>query len=328
VQHLAQLTALQDLDITTERHPLQLAPRSLQPLAALKHLARLKLGNNLACHDTFELAAALPQLSALEFSYLCADAAAGPAQQLAPLKHSRSLRRLLLSGVRCSDELLELLAQTAIEDLELDVACMITATAKGAARMAGRLRRLQLHVCDANVAAVIAMLPVLGLSQLTQLSLSVHKAAADYGPLLRAVFGLQALQDLHLSSHYHGLSEAELEGLPGLMQLTRLSLSNHFTDATLASLLRSTPNLRQLRLSCCGDVGEQGLRGVLGLCGGLRSVELELMRGATAAGVCALAAGAHVGRLVLEGCRNVSADECRQVMAALNRPELDIIRLR
>ncbi len=55
---------------------------------------------------------------------------------------------------------------------------------------------------------------------------------------------------------------------------------------------------------------------------------LELMRGAAAAAVAALASGRGMSRVVLVGCRNVSADECRQLTQLLNRPQLDIIKLR
>ena len=108
ITHLARLTALTSLDLTTERHALPVAPRSLHVLSALPHLSHLQLGNHLACHDTCELAAALPALQDLEFTYVCEVHVS--VQDFAPLKQSRSLQRLGVSGVACSDELLELLA--------------------------------------------------------------------------------------------------------------------------------------------------------------------------------------------------------------------------
>lgn len=321
---LAQLTALQTLDLVTERHALPIAPRSLQPLASLTRLHSLFLGNHLACHDVFELAAALPALQRLEFSYV--REAAVSAQDLVPLTASKSLQRLVLAGVPCTDDVLHVLASTTVHDLGIQGAGFC-ATPQAAARMGGRLRGLQLQVNDATAAAVTAALPVLG-AGLTSLSLRIHKATADYRGLLQAAFGLPALQQLALGSHYRGLSESEVAGLPVSSTLTQLSLSNHFSDATLVAVLRSAPGLTQLSLSSCGEVGQDGLAAVLGACKGLRSVRLELMRGVTAAGVAALAAGPRVRCVEVAGCRNVSEEECRELVRQLGKPELDILKLR
>lgn len=328
---LGHLPALRSLDITTERHGLHIPPRSLHTAlassACSSHLHTLQLGNNLACYDTFELAAALPALRCLEFVYVCEVADIRVQQDLAPLRHSKTLRRLALSGVPCSDALLEVLAGTGVTDLSV-AAAPFTATAKGAACMAGgQLQALQLGVNDTSSAALAAALPVLG-SGLASLSLTMHRATADYSGLMRAAFGLPALQQLSLASHYNGLTESELQELPVAANLTSLSLSNHFSDATLSCVLRSAPALRELTLSSCGEVGSLGLQSVLGHCRGLRSVVLRLMRGVSAAGVAALASGPCVGRVVLEGCRNVSGDECRELMRVLKRPDLDIVKLK
>lgn len=324
IAYLGRLTALQSLDLTTERHALPVAPRSLQALAALTDLHTLQIGNHLACYDTCELAAALPALQQLEFSYT--QEVVVSVQDFAPLKHSRALQHLALSGVTCTDELLELLAETPITELSLH-ASRFAATPKGSALLAGKLHKLQLQVNDKDNATFAAALPALG-SGLTSLCLGIHKATLDCRSLLRAVFSLPALQELSLGSHYNGLTEAELRDLPVLPQLTSLSLSNHWTDATLCGVLRSTPGLRHLQLTSCSEVGALGLGCVLGHCRGLRAVRLVLMRGATAAGVAALASGACVSRVVLEGCRNVSGEECRELMRLLNRPDLDIVKLR
>lgn len=321
---LAQLTALQTLDLVTERHALPIAPRSLQPLASLTQLHSLSLGNHLACHDVFELAASLPALQRLEFSYV--REAAVSAQDLVPLCASKSLQRLVLAGVACTDDVLHVLAGTPVTELGIQGAGFC-ATPQAAARMAGRLRSLQLQVNDATAAAVTAALPVLG-AALTSLSLRIHKAGADYSGLLQVVLGLPALQQLSLGSHYNGLSESEVAGLPVSSTLTQLSLTNHFSDATLACVLHSVPGVRQLSLSGCGEVGQAGLARVLGCCKGLTSVRLELMRGVAAAGVAALASGPCVRRVEVAGCRNVSEEECRELVRLLDKPELDIIKLR
>lgn len=321
---LAQLTALQSLDLSTEGHALAIPPRDLQLLSRLTALTSLHMGNHLAGHEVCELAAGLPALVDLGFSYVSEVQVS--VQEFAPLRHSKTLQRLELSGVDCTDELLGVLAGSSITDLTLTAAAF-RATAKGAAAMPGRLQALQLSVKDTTLAAVTAALPVLG-SQLTRLSLCVHKAGADYSKLMQAVFALPALQQLSLASHYNGLTESELQGLPVSPQLTQLSLHNHFTPATMACVLRSTPGVRQLHLCSCAEVGQAGLDSVLQHCRGLRGVHLELMRGVDAAAVAALAAGPFVSRIVLEGCRNVSAEECRGLMQQLGRPELDIIKLR
>lgn len=324
IHHLAHLTLLQSLDLSTERHALQLPPRSLQAIASCRHLTSLRLGNHLTCWETFELAAELPALQQLEFSYTReVDVSV---QEFAPLKHSRTIQRLAISGMPCSDQLLDVLAASPVTDLSIHAGAFC-ATPKGAALMAGRLQKLQLLVNDRDNAAFTAALPVLG-SSLSSLSLSLHKASADCRPLLKAVFSLPALQHLSLGSQYNGLTEWELQDLPVLTHCTNLSLSNHFTDATLCATLRSTPHLRQLQLGSSGEVGSLGLGCVLGHCRGLREVRLVLMRGVTAAGVAALASGPCVSRVVLEGCRNVSAEECRELMRLLNKPDLDIIKLR
>jgi hypothetical protein len=321
---LAQLTALQALDLSTEAHALPIPPSNLQLLSHLTALTSLHLGNNLACHEACDLAAGLPALAELSFSYVSEVQVS--VQEFAPLWRSKTLQRLELAGVDCTDELLGVLAGSAVTDLALTAAAF-RATAKGAAAMAGRLQALRLSVKDTTLAAVTSALPVLG-SQLTQLSLCVHKAGGDYTQLMQVVFALPALQQLSLASHYNGLTERELQGLPVAPQLTQLSLHNHFTPATLPCVLRGTPSVRHLHLCSCADVGAAGLGSVLEHCRGLRSVHLELMRGVDAAAVAALAAGRYVSRIVLEGCRNVSAEECRELMQRLGRPDLDIIKLR
>jgi hypothetical protein len=324
ISHLAQLTALQTLDLTTERYALPVPPQRLQLLQSLSSLRSLRLGNHLAGHELCELAGTLPALQQLELSYVSEMDC--NVQELLPLQRSRTLRRLALAGINATDQLLQVLAGTQVTDLSLFGGSFCVSPA-GAALMVGRLQRLQLSVNDASSAALAAVLPVLG-SGLTCLSLSIHKAVADCRGLLQAVFQLPVLQQLSLQSHYNALTEAELQGLPVASHLVQLSLGNHFSDATLRLVLCSTPGLSHLSLSSCGGVGSQGLGCVPGHCRGVRSVKLELMRGATAAGVAALASGQGLSRVVLEGCRNVSAEECRQLMRLLKRPHLDIIKLR
>lgn len=146
--------------------------------------------------------------------------------------------------------------------------------------------------------------------------------------LVQAIFGLSQLHFLTLESHYSGLKEAELLNLPLLPQLQRLSLLNHFSDATLCSLLRCTPQLTHLKLTSCGSVGDVGLGCIVSHCKRLKEVHLELMRGASVAGVAALAAGPCVRRVVVEGCRNVLAEECREVQRLLSKLELEVVKLR
>lgn len=323
--YVAKLTAVRTLDLYTEKRAVHMPPRSLQSLAALSHLQSLHLGNHLACYDLFELAADLPALQQLEFSYVQETAVS--AQDLAPLRRSSTLQRLVLSGVNCTDALLDVLADTPVTDLSLCTGGFLVSP-KTAVRMAGRLQRLQLSVGGAVGSIMFkASLPVLG-AALTSLSLTVHKHTDDFSGLLQAVFGLPALQDLSLRVHYSRLSEQELQDLPVASQMTRLSLSNHVSDAAMCCLLRSAPGLRHLSLSSCSEVGSLGLGCVLGHCRRLSSVRLELMRGATAAGVAALASGQCMSRIVLEGCRNVGAEECGELKRMLNRPDLDIIKLR
>jgi hypothetical protein len=322
--HVVKLTALRTLDITTEQQAVHIPPRSLQSLAVLSRLQNLHLGSHLACYDLFELAADLPALQQLEFSYV--QDIPVSSQDLAPLRRSSTLQRLALAGVQCTDALLDVLADTPVTDLRL-CAGEFLASPKGAARIAGRLQRLQMMVYSTAGSYMLnASLPVLG-AALTSLSLTVHKWVGCSG-LLQAVFGLPALQDLSLQANYSSFTEQELQALPVASQLTQLSLSNQFGDAALCQLLRSTPGLRHLSLSSCSEIGSLGLSCVLGHCRRLSSVRLELMRGATAAGVAALASGQCMSRVVLEGCRNVSAEECGELMRMLNRPDLDIVKLR
>jgi hypothetical protein len=288
-------------------------------------LQRLHLGNDLACYDLFELAADLPALQQLEFSYV--QNTALNAQDLAPLRRSSTLERLRLSGVHCTDALLDVLGDTPVLDLSLH-AGEFFASPKGAAFVAGQLQRLQLEVSTAAGSSMLkASLPVLG-AALASLSLTLYKRRDDLSGLVQAVFGLPALQDLSLHAHYGSFNEQELQDLPVASQLTQLSLANHFGDAALCQLLRSTAGLRHLSLSSCSEIGSTGLGCVLRHCRRLSSVRLELMRGATAAGVACLASGQCMSRVVLEGCRNVSAEECGQLMRMLNKPDLDIIKLR
>lgn len=147
---------------------------------------------------------------------------------------------------------------------------------------------------------------------------------AVFDSFLQAIFSLPQLQSLALSSHYNGLKEAEASNLPLLPSLQRLSLSNHFNDTTLQLLLRAAPSLRSLKLSSCSAVSDAGLTAVPQLCSKLREVHLELMRGAGAAGVAALAAGRCVVKVVVEGCRNVSAQECRRLQQQLAGQKLDL----
>lgn len=321
--HLAQLPALQTLDLCTERHALPVTPQRLRLLQGLSSLRSLQLGNHLACHDVCELAASLPALQQLEFSYVRDTGFS--CLELGPLGRSRTLQRLALAGFDVTDQLLEVLASTRVTDLSVSAGAFC-ASPRGAALVAGRLQALQLSVNDSTEQVLAEALPVLG-AGLTSLSLSIHRSTADYKGLLQAVFRLPALQQLSLQAHYHALTEGELQGLAVASHLVRLSLSNHFTDATLCLILSSAPGLRHLHLASCGDVGPSGLAAVPAHCCGIRSVRLELMRAATAAGVAALASGPGLSCVVLEGCRNVSAEECRHLMQ-LHSPELDIIKLR
>jgi hypothetical protein len=135
---------------------------------------------------------------------------------------------------------------------------------------------------------------------------------------------LPQLQSLTLSSHYNGIREAEAANLAAVPSLQQLSLTNHFTNGTLQLLLRATPSLRTLKLSSCGGISDTGLIAAPQLCSKLREVHLELMRGASAAGVAALAAGRCVRRVVAEGCRNVSLQECRQLQQQLAGEKVDL----
>lgn len=320
VQLLPQLSQLQSLDIAPGPHSsLLLTPAALQPLKQLHHLQRLQLGNHLARYDTFLLAGQLPQLSSLVFEY--ADDSSASHADLAPLMASSSLQELQLCNVICSDEVLGVLARTRVSRLTLR-AGRFCASRKGAAALAQQLLELQMRVNDADMQAFAAALPAL--TGLRSLSLSVHRASESCTELMQAIFSLPQLQSLALSSHYNGLKEAEASNLPLLPSLQRLSLSNHFNDTTLQLLLRAAPSLRSLKLSSCSAVSDAGLTSVPQLCSKLREVHLELMRGAGAAGVAALAAGRCVVKVVVEGCRNVSAQECRRLQQQLAGQKLDL----
>jgi hypothetical protein len=149
-------------------------------------------------------------------------------------------------------------------------------------------------------------------------------------PVLQAIFNLPHLQSLSLASNYNGIKEAETINLRALPSLQHLSLSNHFSDATLRAILRNTPSLRSLKLTSCGSITANGLTQVPQLCSKLREMHLEFMRGATAAGVAAVAAGRCVQRVVVEGCRNVTAEECKQLQQQLagEKLDLEIVKLR
>jgi hypothetical protein len=321
--HLAQITTLEHLDLTPGKASVVLMPPALQPLAGLTNLRVLQLGNHLACYDTFALAASLPRLESLAFSYI-GDRSIGP-PDLQPLVASRTLDSLTLCCVVCSDDLLAVLAKTNISKLSL-VAGTFTATAKGLALMQGQLQHLQLRVNDRDMANLAAALPQLPL--LRSLSVSIHRAAEDCRNLLNAIFSLKQLQHLALESHYNGVREQELQDLSVLHELQQLSLCNHFSDATLCCLLRGAPQLRRLQLASCGDISDVGLGCAIGHCRHLRQVHLALARGVSIAGVAAVAAGPCVERVELEGCRNVLAEECRELMRLLNKPHLEVVKLK
>lgn len=320
---LTQLTGLQVLDLTPGSHTIHLPPPALASLAALKQLRSLSLGNHLALPHTCDVAASLPALTSLAFTY--AGEHPGSVQAFAALRHSSSLQRLALAGVPCEDELLALLSKLpALSELRLH-ACRFRGSAAGAEHLRDKLATLQLETNDSDAAALAAALPALG-AGLTSLAIRVHKSAQDVSALMQAVLRLPSLEHLQLGSFYRPITEAELAGLPQQPQLTRLALTNHWSDATLARLLSCTPGLRDLQLTSCAEVGDAGLSSVLGSCSGLRSVRLVLMRGVTAAGVAGLAGGAVVSRVVCEGCRNVTAQECSSLMQQLDRPGLEIVR--
>eukprot|EP00775_Hariotina_reticulata_P008662 gene8662-8843_t len=323
ITHLGQMTSLQHLDLTPGKARVVLTPPALQPLAGLTNLRVLQLGNHLACYDTFALAASLPRLESLSFSYV-GDYSVGPLD-LQPLVACRTLDSLTLCCVVCSDDLLAVLAKTNISKLGL-IAGTFTATPKGLALMHRQLWHFQLRVNDRDLSNLAAALPQL--SQLRSLSVSIHRAAEDCRELLTAVFGLKKLRHLALESHYNGVREQELQALGMLHDLRQLSLCNHFNDATLCCLLRSTPQLRRLRLSSCGDISDVGLGCAVGHCRHLRQVQLALVRGVSIAGVAALAAAPCTERVELEGCRNVLAEECRELMRLLNKPHLEVVKLK
>lgn len=90
IQLLPQLPNLQHLDISPGKFNIVLTPPMLQPIGQLTKLQHLQLGNHLACYDTCALAASLPALKSLVFSYV--DDYAVEPHDLAPLTYSRSLQ--------------------------------------------------------------------------------------------------------------------------------------------------------------------------------------------------------------------------------------------
>lgn len=328
VSLLAALSNLQSLDIVRGLMLGVSAASALQPLSSLTNLQHLQLGNSLACHDSCALAASLPRLDSLEFAYANdhLDCFGGLSHQdLVPLVGCRTLKHLTLSAVSCSDQLLSVLARCKVSSLSL-LAGRFAAQPKYTALLQQQLSSLQLRVNDSDIPALAAALPEL--KGLSSLSVSIHRSAEDCGLLMPAIFGLPRLQQLSLGSHYNGLKEQELVGLPTAGQLTSVSLRNHFSDATLCRTLSVVPQLRELHLASCESVSDVGLACLVGHCKELRSVRLELMRGVGAAGVAAVAAGPHVARIVVEGCRNVLAEECRDVMKLSNKLDLEVVKLR
>lgn len=323
VSSVSALSNLQSLNISPGKSNLVQHPSALQLLSSLTNLQQLQLGNSLACYETCALAASLPRLSSLQFTYV--DDRSMPPRDLTPLSACRSIVQLSLCSVVCNDELLLVLARCKVSSLTLHSGTF-SATPKGAALLQQQLRGLQLQVSDKDISAFAAA--VSHLRGLSSLSVTIHRAAEDCSGLLQAIFGLSGIQQLSLASHYNGISEQESQGLPTVPQLTSLSLTNHFSNATLSRILSTVPQLQHLQLASCGAISDAGLSNVVGHCKQLKSVRLELMRGVGVAGVAALAAGPHVSRIVLEGCRNVLAEECREVMRQSDKLDLEVVKLK
>lgn len=324
VHLLATLTNLQSLDIMPEWHINKIDPAALQPLSNLQHL---QLGGHLDISEACTLAVRLPQLCSLEFSLIkCLDSSyVSGSNCLAPLASCRRLQRLCMGGVLCDDALMSRLARSKVSSF-VQRAGTFSASPKGASLLQQQLKQLQLNVAGESIAHLAAALPQL--KGLEQVILSVHNSSMDSSKLFQAIFGLTGLQQLSLKIQYGPLSECELTGLAKLPRLANLSLSNHLSDATLHRILSRTSHLQHLELVSCSAVSDTGLSRVMSCCPMLRSVHLELMRGITVSGVSALAGCQYVQRIVLEGCRNVTAEECWEVMKASGKPDLEVIKLK
>jgi hypothetical protein len=321
VAQLAKLTQLQQLDLSPGKTRIVLLPEHLAPLSHLSALTSLQLGNHLATHATCTLAANLPSLHTLSFVY-CDDYPPAPAA-LQPLTHSKSLRQLELCSVVLDQPMATVLGHTPMTSLKLQGTFALTPTA--ACLLPKQLTTLSLQLADRDIPTFISAIPKLNLTSLT---LALHRASEPCHALLAAITGQQQLTQLTLESHYYGLVEAEFDGCQVMPCLTHLTLVNHFTDITLCSLLRCAPNLTHLSLVSCGSITDLGLCCAASHCRNLKQLELSMCRGVTRTGVAAAAAAPRVTRVTLEGCRNVSVEDTREVMRLMCKHDLEISKIR
>ena len=321
VAQLASLTHLQQLDLSPGKTRVVLLPEHLAPLSRLSALTSLQLGNHLATHATCQLAASLPSLHTLSFVY-CDDYPPAPAA-LQPLTHSKSLRKLDLCSVVLDQPMASVLGHTPMTSLKLQGTFALTP--KAACLLPSQLTTLSLQLADRDIPTFTSAIPKLNLSSL---SLAIHRASEPCHDLLAAITGQQQLTQLTLESHYYGLVEPEFDACQIMPKLTHLTLVNHFTDTTLCSLVRCAPNLTHLSLVSCGSITDLGLCCAASHCRGLKQLELTLCRGVSRIGVAAAAAAPRVTRVTLEGCRNVTVEDTREVMRLMAKHDLEIIKTR
>lgn len=321
VSQFGQLQQLRELDLSPGKTRVVLLPEHLAPLSHLTGLTSLTLGNHLASHDTCHLAAGLPSLHTLCFTYW--DDYPPVPTALQPLTSSKSLRQLQLCSVLLDQSMAAVLGRIPITSLKLQGTFALTP--KAASLLPKQLSSLSLQLADKDIPAFTQALPKLSLCSL---SLALHRASEPCKDLLAAITAQQQLTQLKLESHYYGLLESEMEGCTTMPALTSLTLTNHFTDTTLCCLLRCTPGLTHLKLASAGDVSDLGLCCAANHCRDLRQLELVLMRGVTRTGIAAVAAAPRVTRVMLEGCRNVTGEEAKEVMRLMSKHDLEIVKLR
>jgi hypothetical protein len=322
-------------------------------LAELAELRSLTLPGPMAAQGA--VAALAPHCLA-RLTRLCfVDGAPWPlhASSLAPIAATGApaLVELCLPPAIIDDELLGLLGAgaPALAALTVSAGGAFTASHAALAAMAARcpLSSLAISCGPLDGLALAAALPAL--TRLTQLSLCLHRGTA--APVAAALL-LPALQSLSIACHFSGLEPADLlagssaaaaaaegggggdggGGGGGVQQrtarLTTLELHNHWALPALKALLqRVGAGLQELRVSGVSELDDAGLRAAAAACPRLRTATLERLRGATPAGVAALAVAPALQRVSLLGCRNVPPDSTA-VLAATLPPRVQLVQLR
>eukprot|EP00877_Chromochloris_zofingiensis_P001004 jgi/Chrzof1/10904/Cz05g16170.t1 len=242
-------------------------------------------------------------------------------EDLEPLTHSRSIKRLDLSSSDLTDAIAEVISRTPVTRLSLYGSFELST--KGACLLT-QLTQLSVTICDRHVDSLTLALPSLKLSYLY---VDYHRSIANCEQLLKAISS-QPLQQLSLASHYFGISESQFTSMVQMPALQQLHLINHFTDSAVNTLLSCAPGLTSLQLSSCTELTDLGLCCIPAHCKHLRTITLSLIRGASQCSIAALASIPSVQRVVVDGCRNVTAQDCKDVVRLVNKRGLDVVKLK